>query len=142
MLDRGENLLDLIVLRPADEQNVARVEVRQLAVTTDLDGPHPDALATYCRIQEAAERVVPEDADKQWRLRGRGLPIDKLREIEQEHGLQLILRGPLALHDQQRGDQDCDRVQKCHCTVPYTPRSIWRRAVVVPNSACCWCSKF
>src|SRR5205814_7554287 len=100
MLDRGENLQQALVLRPADKKDLAFLEVRNSAIATDLDRPRAETFTADSLVEKGAERVVSEDTDEEWWLRilwHAGRPIDKLHEIEQEDGLQLILGGPRGL---------------------------------------------
>src|SRR2546427_5961240 len=111
-------------------------------------------------VQHAPERIIPEHADDHRRV-GVGKrvsrPIDELREVEEEDGLQLVFRGPRGLRREARprpeiqtGREDPrhdspqraprapsgdDRAQKRHAIAPYTPRSMLRRVAGAPNSA-------
>src|SRR6266511_4381490 len=104
--------------------------------------PAFQALIAHGSVQGAAERIIAENADHERRVgggKGFGRPIDELREVEQEHGLHLVFRGPHGLrgqparHHEQRNEGKRPRraaerrAQKCHSTNPYTPRSISRR---------------
>ena len=54
------------------------------------------ALALHRRIQLPAERIVSQDADGEGRAgRRKGLrrPFDELREVEEEHRLDLVFAG-------------------------------------------------
>src|SRR5712691_7321662 len=135
---------------PTDEQNVAARDVFDALIALDDERPRAATFSPHGGIEEAAERVATQNPDDQRRLRvGNGLrrPIDELREVEQEDGLDLSLGGLRRLrfetggaHQQQRGD----RSQKRHVTAPYTPRWMSRRVglVAAPNSRCWPCSRF
>src|SRR3989442_67601 len=141
VLETREDLLGLISHRPADEQDVAPRDVVHSLIATDREWPRSPMFPAHGGIEEIAERAATQNPDDQRRLRVRnGLrrPIDELREVEQEHGLHLSLRGLRRLRPeaggayQQQGRSDS---QKRHATAPYTPRSISRRVGPgAPNS--------
>lgn len=94
-------------------KNVAPCDILHVAVAAHLEWTQTETFVSYSLIQEGAERVIPEDADAQWRPRvlcGHRLPVDELCEVEQEYGLQLMLGRSRALHEQHGRDQGRDHV--------------------------------
>src|SRR5437660_2633350 len=143
-LEIGEHAFRPVSLGPADEQDVADLDVFHSLVATHHEGPRSPTLPADRGIEHVAERIFAQHTNGQRRLgvrNGFRRPIDELGEIEQEHGLHLILRGPRRLrrqvgsrHERQRGPQDprhpypphCERLarprqpgaQKCHSSDP------------------------
>src|SRR3989442_66012 len=133
VLEARQNALRSVPLGPTDEQDVARLDLIHAVVAPDLESPPSQALVTHGLVQNAPERIISKSADHERRVgvgKGPGWPIDELREVEQEHGLHVVFRGPHGLrrqpasgHEQRsegerpRGSGD-DRAQKRPSTNP------------------------
>src|SRR5882762_3766163 len=152
VLEARERLLQARPVGPADEQDVARLDLVHALVPADLEWVPSQALITHGLVQQTLERIIPQNADDHRRVgvgKGVGRPIDELCEVEEKDRLQLVFRGPGVLRRQPRAREEQHRererprlrrsgerrAQKRHSTSPYTPRSISRRVADAPNSA-------
>src|SRR5439155_743691 len=121
------NLVQAIARGPADEQDVTGLDLRHAVIAPDLEDPPSYLLTADGLIEEAFERIVPENADDERGFgvgKGRGRPIDELREVEHEDGLHLSLGCPRRLRTQAGGayqQQSDGDSQKRHATAPYPP---------------------
>ena len=95
-MELGKDGAKPVGLRPADEEDVARVDVLHSAEIPNDEGAAVGHLAAHGFLERTAEGILPEHADDEGRGRRgktRGRPLDKLREIEEENRLDLIGRG-------------------------------------------------
>ena len=102
-LSAGENLLQPIPLRSANEQDMASVYIFHAAIALHDQGSVVHPFTAHGLIQVRAERVPSEHADDQRSLcvgEGLGRPLYKLSKVEQENGLELILPRRLCLRRQ------------------------------------------
>src|SRR6267378_1099010 len=151
VLQTGENVLQAILFRRTHEQDMTGLHVIDRLIATDGERSAAYRLPPDGLVQVRTKRIVAQDTDDEGSGRvgkGAGGPVDKLREVEQEDGLDLILRRPRGLRPETRAarqQQDRTeearadhrgRLQNCHSIRPYTPRSISCRAAGAPNSAC------
>src|SRR2546421_420122 len=133
ILETREDIFRLIRHGPTDEQDVAPRDVFHALIALHDEWPRSPTLSAHGGIEKITERVATQNPDDERRLRignGLGRPVDELREVEQEDGLHLSLGGLPRLraeagraHQKQGGRES----QKCHATVPYTPRWMSRR---------------
>ena len=95
MIQGGENLVKLRAFGAVDEENLAVADLTDIAVTTHQQRTVIYLLAPDCFIQTRTERIVAEDTDDKRFAGGReclGRPFDEMRKIEDENGLDLVLR--------------------------------------------------
>jgi hypothetical protein len=85
--------------RAANKQDLARPQI--LVPTESFDSQAP----TVCQvavelIKRAAERIISDHADYQYASLAEGItgPVNKLREVEDKSGFDLILIRRLGLH--------------------------------------------
>ena len=144
MLQVGQDVLQPTLFRGTDEQDMTGPNVFDLLIATDFERSAAHRLTPDSFVQVRTEWIVSQDADDEGSRRvgkSAGWPVDKLSEVEQEDGLDLILRRPRSLRPETRAPQKqhdpseeirpdptpCvatgspaprGRLQKCHSTRP------------------------
>src|SRR3989442_3134818 len=95
VLQIGEDVLQPALFRRTDEQDMTGLNVFDRLIATDFERSATYRLTPDSFVQVRTEGIVAQDADDERSCRvGKGArwPVDKLSEVEQEDGLDLILR--------------------------------------------------
>jgi hypothetical protein len=112
VIQSADDSAELPDLGTVDEQDLAILDFIDAAETPNDQGVLRDALTAHGFFQAGPERIVPQDPDHEWLVGCReclSRPIDKVREIEDEHRLHLIfggqLRGRGRLQEKRNGER-------------------------------------